>query len=117
MARGNPNPSPATRFKPGNSGNTHGKTSAQVKKERAAAIAAADLRAAMISAMQERIREGVNPLDLLTPEALRLFKDSEDRAFGTAKQSTEVTGPGGAPLVNRIIIEAAHGDGDDPPAA
>ena len=83
----NPNPSPETRFKPGNPGG--GKTSAQRKMEYEAAEIAARIRLAILSDMAEKLDAGQNPAELLTGDALRLFKDSEDRAHGTPKQSIE----------------------------
>lgn len=40
-------------------------------------------------------------LKLLDSDVLRLFKDSEDRAHGTPKQSVEHGGEGGGPVVFR----------------
>ena len=102
----NPDPSPETRFVPGQSGNPGGKTAEHVRLERESAEMAAKLRHAMLSSMQERlskITEGEeappDALDLLSADALRLFKDSEDRAHGTPKQSVEHGGEGGGPLI------------------
>ncbi len=89
---GNPNPSPETRFKPGNNANPGGKTSEQRRLEIEAAEMAARIRHAQLSAMTEIISAGGNALQLLTSDALRLFKDSEDRAHGTPKST--VAGPG-----------------------
>jgi hypothetical protein len=85
----NPNPSPETRFKPGETLNPHGKSSAQRKAEVKAAEIAANLRLAILSRMQERLDAGDSVEDMLSSDALRLFKDSEDRAHGTPKQSVE----------------------------
>jgi hypothetical protein len=60
----NPNPSPETRFKPGHA--LGGKTAEQRRFEYEAAEIA----------------------------AMRLFKDSEDRAHGTPRQSVEHSGQG-----------------------
>ncbi|MGB1215735.1 MAG: hypothetical protein ACPG4X_20360 [Pikeienuella sp.] len=87
MAKGNPNPSPETRFKPGVSGNPCGKTSKQKADEIAAAGIAAELRHLALIRMQERIAAGEDISDLIDANALKLFKDSEDRAHGTPKQS------------------------------
>jgi len=84
---GNPNPNEATRFKPGNNANPGGKTSEQRRLENEAAEMAARIRHAQLSAMTEILAGGGNALDLLSPDALRLFKDSEDRAHGTPKQA------------------------------
>lgn len=94
----NPNPSPETRFKQGETLNPLGKTSAQRKAEVKAAEIAANLRLAILSRMQERVDAGEDVAALLTGDALRLFKDSEDRAHGTPKATTELTGADGGPV-------------------
>lgn len=99
----NPNPSPATRFKPGETLNPLGKTSEQRKAEVRAAEIAAQLRLAILSRMQEIIAAGEPIESLLTSDALRLFKDSEDRAHGTPKQSIEHGGDEEKPF--RHVIE------------
>jgi hypothetical protein len=92
----NPNPSPETRFKPGESGNPNGKTPEQKKNEMQAAEIAAELRLAALIRMQESVSgEGKDILELLDANALKLFKDSEDRAHGTPKATTEMSGPNG----------------------
>lgn len=99
---GNPNPSPETRFKPGNPGG--GKTSDQRRLEYEAAEMAARIRHKLLSVITEKLKlmpEGpeADISDILTSETLRLFKDSEDRAHGTPKQSVEATGAEGGPLI------------------
>ncbi len=76
-----------------------------------AAEMAARLRHAMLSSMQEKLASGLAaPEDLLTADALRLIKDSEDRADGTPKASTEVSGPDGAPLFEGVKVTWAKPD-------
>lgn len=94
----NPNPSPETRFQPGNNANPGGKTSEHRRLEIEAAEMAARLRHAMLSAMTEKLASGDDVEALLTSDALRLFKDSEDRAHGTPKASAEVSGPDGGAI-------------------
>jgi len=104
---GNPNPSPETRFQPGNPGG--GKTSEQKRLEYEAAEMAAKARHKLLSVITEKLHglpEGEELADvdltkLLSSDMLRLFKDSEDRAHGTPKQSVEHGGEGGGPLVFR----------------
>lgn len=63
---------------------------------------AAKLRHMMLTRMVELVEGGEPPEKiLLSSEALKLFKDSEDRAHGTPKQAVEHTGEGGGPLVVR----------------
>jgi hypothetical protein len=90
MARGNPNPSPATRFQPGNPGNPGGKTSAQRKLEIANAEKATRIRAHLLDQMMTLVEAGL-PLDLET-NLLNLVKSSEDRGLGAPKQEQEVNG-------------------------
>jgi hypothetical protein len=110
---GNPNPSPETRFKPGNPGG--GKTSEQKRLEYEAAEMAAKARHKLLSVITEKLNglpEGEELADvditkLLSADMLRLFKDSEDRAHGTPKQSVEHTGDAATPVqvVQHVIID------------
>lgn len=100
----NPNPSPETRFQPGNPGG--GKTAEQRKLEYEAAEMAAKIRHKLLSVITEKMSGAADAetsaedvLKLLTPETLRLMKDSEDRAHGTPKASVEQSGPDGGPLI------------------
>lgn len=54
--------------------------------------------------MQERVEAGeIDILDLIDANSLKLFKDSEDRAHGTPKATTELGGPnGGAIPVSQV---------------
>lgn len=101
----NPNPSPETRFQPGQSGNPGGKTQEHKRLEMEAAEMAAKLRHAMLSSMQEKLARGADALELVSGDALRLFKDSEDRAHGTPKAISEITGEGGGPVVFKTVYE------------
>jgi hypothetical protein len=110
----NPNPSPETRFT--SSGNPKGKTAEQRQAEVKAAEIAANLRLAALIRMQERLDAGeIDPQELVTPDNLRLFKDSEDRAHGTPKTAVDHTSSDGSmtPGPTRIIIEAASDDSED----
>lgn len=107
MAKGNPNPSPATRFT--SSGNPAGKTSEHRQAEVVAAEISAKIRMAAIIRMQEKIEAGeMDPLEAITGDNLRLFRDSEDRAHGTPKQSVEHSGDPDRPLtiIERRIVKA-----------
>jgi hypothetical protein len=102
----NPNPSPETRFQPGNRANPGGKTPELKRIEIEAAEMAARLRHAALSAMTEKLEkiaagtdgDKSDILKMITSDTLRLFKDSEDRAHGTPKATTEVTGAEGGPV-------------------
>lgn len=98
----NPNPSPETRFKPGNT--YGGKTAEQKRLEYEAAEMAARIRHKMLSDITERLEaDQVAVDDLVRSDVLRLLKDSEDRAHGTPKASVEATGPDGGAL--QVVIQ------------
>ncbi len=99
----NPNPSPETRFEKGCSGNPGGKTKEQKAKEQESAIMAADMRHKMLSLMQEKVEAGADALEMLDANALKLFKDSEDRAHGTPKSTNEHSGPDGSPIQTQEV--------------
>ena len=114
----NPNPSPETRFKPGQSGNPSGKSSEVQKAEQEAAAISAKLRLAALSCLQEKVDAGQisdETLDLLiNPATLKLFKDSEDRAHGTPAQSIDHTSGGDKiAMPTEVVLRAARDDSDD----
>lgn len=115
----NPNPSPATRFKKGQSGNPGGKTEGQRAAEIESARISAELRLKTLSSLQEMVGDG--PLSdemlerLLNPATLKLFKDSEDRAHGSPKQAVDHTTGGdklGPSVIERVIVKPENKDGD-----
>lgn len=112
----NPNPSPETRFKPGDewAGNGKGKTSEQRKAEARAAEVAALIRSKALSEMLEKIEAGeITATDLITSDNLRLFKDSEDRAHGTPKQAITHGNDPDNPLPAAIAVHFVKPDGKD----
>ena len=66
---------------------------------------AARLRHAILSAMMEKLSDIADASELMSAEALRLLRDSEDRAHGTPRQSIEHMGEGGGDIVFRTIYE------------
>ena len=106
----NPNPSPETRFGAEN-GNPSGcgKTSEQRQAEIRAAEIAAKLREKMLSEMMESVEGGAKALELLSGDALKLFKDSEDRAHGTPKATTEHSGPNGGEIPVSLNVTFGKG--------
>jgi hypothetical protein len=104
----NPDPSPETRFKPGNPGG--GKTAEQKRLEYEAAEMSARIRHKLLSVITEKLSEDTTSLDLLNGDLLRLLKDSEDRAHGTPKAATEISGPDGAPLPAAIALHFVKPD-------
>lgn len=112
MAKGNPNPSPATRFKKGNK--FGGKTSKQKKLEYEAAEMAAALRHRILSGITEKLKSGEigDVCDILDANTLKLFKDSEDRAHGTPKQTSEIGGLDGGDLAMSLTLTTKIVDAD-----
>ena len=91
--RGNPNPSPATRFGAGNNANPAGKTSEQKKAEYKAGELAAKIQMRMLEALSEAIyADPDKALAAISSDPLKLIKDAMDREFGTAVQKSEVKG-------------------------
>ena len=104
----NPDPSPSTRFgaEGGNPTDLGGKTAKQRQDEYKASQIAAELRMRALSVMQERADEGEDILSMIDANTLKLFKDSEDRAHGTPKAFSEVSGPEGGPIpVSQVTYE------------
>lgn len=90
----NPNPSPETRFKPGQSGNPSGRSSEELKNLTEAARISSELKLKALSCLQERVSKDDLTADqalelLMSADALRLFKEAEDRAHGTPRQSID----------------------------
>lgn len=110
----NPNPSPETRFKPGQSGNPGGKSGEQLRIDREAADMAAKIRHKILSSLAGKIDAGEDPLQFVDPAMLKLFKDSEDRAHGTPRQAVDHTTNGkDMPPPSAFVIEGVAPEGDD----
>lgn len=92
-SRGNPNPSPATRFAPGKSGNPKGKTAETKRAELKAGEIAAQIQMKMLEALSDAIAADPDrALAAIASDPLKLIKDAMDREFGTAVQKAEVKG-------------------------
>ena len=112
MSGGNPNPSPETRFKPGQSGNPSGKTSVQKTQELRNAESAVALRGKMLEALGS-VMADMEPeqiLERLDPNSLKLIKDAEDRGLGAPVQP--ITSPDGSlrPSVIELVGEPVKDD-------
>lgn len=110
----NPNPSPATRIKPGQVLNPGGKTSAHRKAEIEAAELAAKSRLSAVAAFA-RLMDGSatdeDRIALIDANALKLLKDSEDRGFGAPTQPVDNTSSdGSASLPSRIVLVGPDSD-------
>ncbi len=110
----NPNPSPETRFQPGNNANPGGKTPEMKRLEAEAALMSVKLRHVALSAMTEKVAKITELPDaslediikLIDSDVLRLFKDSEDRAHGTPTSTVKGTGEDGDHLITfRTVYE------------
>ena len=113
----NPNPSPSTRFKKGQSGNPSGRSTDELKAHHEAAKIAAKLKLDALSCLQELVAKETNSENiialLMNGDALRMFKEVEDRAHGTPKQSVDNTSSDGSMrLPTEIVIRGVEPDGD-----
>ena len=119
MPRGNKNPSPDTRFG-GARGNPVGKTSKQRQMEIKNAQMATEIRNRLLKslhgvilapnakAVEKRLIEELMRLKTMSPELLRLLKDTEDRGLGAPKASVDISNPDGS-LQQRPTQEAVIG--------
>ena len=108
MANPNPDTSGLQPFKPGQSGNPGGKTSEHRKAEIRAAEIAANSRLKLVESFAALI-DGKDTAEdraaLLSSDWIKILKDSEDRAFGTASQHVDQTSSdGSARLPHRILL-------------
>lgn len=121
MAKGNPNPSPATRFGAGNNANPQGRTSAQRKAEIANAELATIIQARMLEALHGVMLEDPTKETIvgeyIKTEILKLLKDAQDRGLGTPKQSIDIESPDGTmspkPTVIEFVAPQAFDESDD----
>ena len=107
--RGNPNPSPETRFGAGVSGNPSGKTSQQKQNEYKAAELASKVTLDWMQAISNII-DSANGDEAkiadLRSDTLNLIKEAQSRAHGTPKASVDLTSEDGsmsAPSVIQIV--------------
>lgn len=110
--KGNPNPSPATRFGAGNNANPNGKTSEQKRLELQNAETAMRIRERILRAAEARLVECSTDevLDQFVESAmLKLLKDSEDRGLGAPVQAVDHT-TNGKDMPTTIILSAADDD-------
>ncbi len=104
--KGNPNPSPATRFQVGNNGNPKGKTSDQKKIELRNAEAAMRIRERMLQATEANLdaMTDADIMKLIEPAMLKLLADSEARGLGAPVQAVDHT-TNGKDLPGAITME------------
>lgn len=92
-------PNPSTQFKPGQSGNPGGKSAAHRQAEVDAAEAAAKSRLAAVQAFANLMNGCATDEDraaLVSSDVLRLWKESEDRGFGSPQQHIDNTSSDGS---------------------
>ena len=112
MAKGNPNPSPATRFKPGCTGNPGGVTSEQKTRELRNAEKASELVEFMLDEALREIEDAdtdARPAILksnLNANFLKMVKDSQDRGFGAPKQVIDAKTSVSVTEIERVIVKA-----------
>lgn len=95
----NPNPSPETRFKPGESGNPSGRSTEEQKAHLEAAKIAANLKLKALSSLQELVDRGeMTELELIkivsSTDVRGLIVEAENRAHGTPKQQVDLNAKG-----------------------
>lgn len=105
----NPNPSPATRFKPGQVANPTGKTAEQAARDIRTADLASQFRLKVLSSVMEKIEAGQDPIEVLSKDVRGVLEYSENRAHGTPKQSVEHTGEGGGPIQTLDVTNLSDG--------
>lgn len=95
MPRGNPNPSPSTRFGAPN-GPASGKTSEQKRLELENAERAMRIRDRFLRSLEAKLNDSDMDavLEMLDAQSLKLLKDSEDRGLGQPVQP--LTSPDGS---------------------
>lgn len=112
----NPDPSPETRWKPGQSGNPGGKTSAHRRAEIRAAELAAKVQLELVEALHNVLLKADGDeakIGAIRADVLKLIKDAQDRAFGTPKASIDLESPEGTMTPPQIVrIEAVAGKSD-----
>lgn len=107
MPRGNPNPSPETRFG-GPRGNIPGATSEQRQMEIRNAWLATKIQAQMLEAVAASVEnDPAASLARIDPATLKLIKDAQDRGLGAPKASVDVTNADGtlqrAPIQELVV--------------
>ena len=109
MPKGNPNPSPATRFKKGQSGNPGGITSSAKAMSLANAEAAIRIRQRVLRAAEARLNELSSEevlAEYVEAAMLKLLTDSETRGLGAPQQAVDVTSKGESISQQPSIIAA-----------
>jgi len=81
----NPNPSPATRFRPGQVANPRGKLSGQRKAEIRNAERAAHVRGLILEAVMAELGDPDAALSLIKCDVLQFLRDTENRGLGTIR--------------------------------
>lgn len=115
----NRNPSPATRFGAGVSGNPIGKTSEQRATEIRNAWIATQIQGQMLEELADVIaeRKGAALARIDTP-TLKLIKDAQDRGLGTPQASVSISNPDGSlkpePVAGMVkeLLQAIHAKPD-----
>ena len=79
-----------------------------------AAKIAARLTLESLSSLQEKLDSGdLDASDLITPDVMRFIKEAQDRAHGTPKATSEVSGPDGGAIPTKLVVETQFVQPDD----
>lgn len=97
MSQGNPNPSPETRFKPGQSGNPGGLTAEQIEKRKANRDKAFAIEEKLLAAIEADLTENeTNVLQHVRSDVLRLIHTAIERFDGKPQQRIDNTSSDGS---------------------
>jgi hypothetical protein len=112
----NPNPSPETRFTPGQSGNPGGFTAEQVEKRKANRDRAFALEEKMLSALERDMTQNEAAiLQHIRADVLRLIHTAIERVDGKPQQRVDATSSDGSmspPSVVQIVPVGPESDGE-----
>jgi len=102
-------PNPDTQFKPGQSGNPGGKSSAHRTLEIKAAELAAQIQFDLVNALADVVKDGgTMALEQIKGDVLKLIKDAQDRGYGAPVQPTsDGVNPDMTPTVINLVPVAA----------
>ena len=103
----NPNPSPETRWKPGQSGNRGGMSAESAAKRKANRDAAFALEERLLAALKKDMDERESSIvDHIRADVLKLIHTAIEREDGKAVARTEMTSPDGSFGPSKVEIVA-----------
>lgn len=114
MAKGNPNPSPETRWKPGQTGNPGGMTKEQAEKRKANRDKAFAIEEKLLAALEQELTENeAAALEHIRADVLRLIHTAIERVDGKPKQQIDNTSSDGSMTPKGLDGFYGRVNGDD----